>query len=132
MVSRFRTRQEQKKILTAVTAGQVDILIGTHRVLSKDVRLADVGLVIVDEEQRFGVTHKEHFKKLRAEVDLLTLGQYLQPSRDHLAVERYVHPDEFAELAEVGQQMGFAHVASGPLVRSSYHADLQAKGEFQG
>ena len=66
------------------------------------------------------------------DVNMLTLGQYLQPSRDHLAVERYVHPDEFAELAEVGQQMGFAHVASGPLVRSSYHADLQAKGEFQG
>ncbi|MDA9050747.1 lipoyl synthase, partial [Pseudomonadales bacterium] len=68
----------------------------------------------------------------RHDVNMLTLGQYLQPSRDHLAVERYVHPDEFAELAEIGQKMGFSHVASGPLVRSSYHADLQAKGEFQG
>lgn len=67
----------------------------------------------------------------RHDVNMLTLGQYLQPSRDHLAVERYVHPDEFAELAEIGQKMGFSHVASGPLVRSSYHADLQAKGEFQ-
>jgi lipoic acid synthetase len=61
-------------------------------------------------------------------IDMLTLGQYLQPSRDHLKVERFVHPDEFAMLKELGEQMGFKQVASGPLVRSSYHADLQAKG----
>ena len=70
-------------------------------------------------------------KDLRAHnVEMLTLGQYLQPSRDHLAVERFVHPDEFDELARVGNELGFQHVASGPLVRSSYHADLQATGEF--
>ncbi len=63
-------------------------------------------------------------------VDMLTLGQYLQPSREHLAVHRFVHPDEFDELGELGKIMGFTHVASGPLVRSSYHADLQAAGEF--
>jgi lipoic acid synthetase len=61
-------------------------------------------------------------------IDMLTLGQYLQPSRDHLKVERFVHPDEFAMLKELGEAMGFKQVASGPLVRSSYHADLQAKG----
>lgn len=61
------------------------------------------------------------------DIDMLTIGQYLQPSRDHLPVERYVHPDEFAELQALGDSMGFAQVASGPLVRSSYHADLQAK-----
>lgn len=60
------------------------------------------------------------------QVDMLTLGQYLQPSLSHLAVERFVHPDEFDELARVGTQMGFSHVASGPMVRSSYHADRQA------
>lgn len=66
---------------------------------------------------------------LRAhDVDMLTLGQYLQPSKDHLAVERFVHPDEFAELKAIGEKMGFTQVASGPLVRSSYHADLQAAG----
>lgn len=65
-------------------------------------------------------------------VEMLTLGQYLQPSRDHLAVERWVHPDEFDELARVGNELGFHQVASGPLVRSSYHADLQAAGEFAG
>jgi len=60
---------------------------------------------------------------------MLTLGQYLQPSRHHLAVERFVTPAEFEQLAVVGKQMGFEHVASGPMVRSSYHADLQAQGE---
>jgi len=64
------------------------------------------------------------------EVDMLTLGQYLQPSRDHLAVERYVHPDEFLELAETAKKMGFSQVASGPLVRSSYQADQQAKAHL--
>ena len=57
---------------------------------------------------------------------MLTLGQYLQPSRDHLPVERFVHPDEFADLRRLGESMGFSNVASGPMVRSSYHADLQA------
>jgi lipoic acid synthetase len=55
-------------------------------------------------------------------TDILTLGQYLQPTREHLPIERYVHPDEFAEYKTQGEQMGFAHVESGPLVRSSYHA----------
>ena len=70
-------------------------------------------------------------KDLRAhDVDMLTLGQYLQPSRDHLKVERFVRPDEFSELGEIAASFGFRQVASAPLVRSSYHADLQAKGEF--
>lgn len=69
----------------------------------------------------------EVMRDLRAHnCDMLTLGQYLQPSRDHLPVEKFIHPDEFAELARLGQEMGFSHVASGPMVRSSYHADQQA------
>lgn len=73
---------------------------------------------------------KEVMRDLREhKVDMLTLGQYLQPSAYHSPVERYVHPDEFDELARAGQEMGFLHVASGPLVRSSYHADKQAAGE---
>jgi len=59
-------------------------------------------------------------------VDMLTLGQYLQPSRSHLPVARFVHPKEFDALAETGRKLGFSHVASGPMVRSSYHADRQA------
>lgn len=62
-------------------------------------------------------------------VDMVTLGQYLQPSKDHLKVERFVHPDEFDLLRVYGEKLGFRHVASGPLVRSSYHADKQAQGE---
>lgn len=60
------------------------------------------------------------------DVDILTIGQYLQPTRQHLPIERYVHPDEFAELKRIGLEMGFRWVESGPLVRSSYHAEQQA------
>jgi lipoic acid synthetase len=68
-------------------------------------------------------------RDLRAhDCDMLTLGQYLQPSRHHLPVERFVEPEEFERLRRVGEAMGFAHVASGPMVRSSYHADRQAAG----
>ena len=63
------------------------------------------------------------------DCQMLTLGQYLQPSRHHLAVERFVTPAEFDDLAVVAKGMGFEHVASGPMVRSSYHADLQAEGK---
>jgi len=61
-------------------------------------------------------------------VDMLTLGQYLQPGKHHLPVDRFVHPDEFEALREVGEKLGFSQVASGPMVRSSYHADQQAAG----
>lgn len=70
---------------------------------------------------------KEVLRDLKKhDCDMITLGQYLQPSLNHLPVERYVHPDEFLELKEFGENLGFKHVASGPMVRSSYHADVQA------
>jgi lipoic acid synthetase len=62
------------------------------------------------------------------DVQMLTLGQYLQPSKHHLPVERFVHPEEFEQLRELGESLGFSQVASGPMVRSSYHADQQAAG----
>lgn len=72
----------------------------------------------------------EVMQRLREhEVDMLTLGQYLQPSKNHLPVQRFVHPDTFEWFAEQGKQMGFKNVASGALVRSSYHADQQAHGK---
>ena len=77
----------------------------------------------LDEVKQVMVDLYEH------NIDMVTLGQYLQPSRDHLNVERFVHPDEFEELRAYGESLGFKHVASGPLVRSSYHADKQAHGE---
>ena len=63
------------------------------------------------------------------DCDMVTIGQYLQPSRYHLPVERYVHPEEFEELKQYAESLGFSNVASAPMVRSSYHADLQASGE---
>ncbi len=73
MLSRFRSAAEQKRVLHRAATGEVDILIGTHRLLQRDVQFKDLGLIVVDEEQRFGVAHKERLKKMRAEVDILTL-----------------------------------------------------------
>ncbi len=86
MVSRFRTPAEQKNILARAAEGRVDILIGTHRLLQSDVRFKNLGLVVVDEEQRFGVAHKERLKKLRAEVDLITLSATPIPRTLHLSL----------------------------------------------
>jgi transcription-repair coupling factor (superfamily II helicase) len=86
MVSRFRTPAEQKAVLERTAEGKVDILIGTHRLLQRDVRFKDLGLVIVDEEQRFGVSHKERLKKLRAEVDMLTLTATPIPRTLHMSL----------------------------------------------
>jgi len=73
MLSRFRSPQEQREIIKRLEKGGIDIIIGTHRLLSADVMFKDLGLLIIDEEQRFGVTHKETLKKMRTEVDVLTL-----------------------------------------------------------
>ena len=73
VLSRFLTAQEAKKVTQGMKDGTVDVVIGTHRLLSADIAFKDLGLLVVDEEQRFGVTHKENIKKLRAEVDVLTL-----------------------------------------------------------
>src|SRR5699024_5601309 len=73
MLSRFRTAKQQKETIKGLKNGTVDIVIGTHRLLSKDVQYHDLGLLIVDEEQRFGVKHKEKIKQLKTNVDVLTL-----------------------------------------------------------
>ena len=85
-LSRFRTPAEQKEILERLERGGVDICIGTHRLLQKDVILKDLGLVIIDEEQRFGVNHKEFLKQLRTEVDVLTLSATPIPRTLHMAL----------------------------------------------
>ncbi len=74
LLSRFRSAKEQKEVVKRVESGEVDVIIGTHRMLSKDVRFKDLGLVVVDEEQRFGVAHKERLKQMRKRVDVLTLS----------------------------------------------------------
>ena len=86
MLSRFRTEKEQADIINGLAAGTVDICIGTHRLLQKDVVFKDMGLIIIDEEQRFGVEHKEHFKKLRREIDVLTLSATPIPRTLHISL----------------------------------------------
>ena len=86
MLSRFRTPAEQKRILERTAAGKIDILIGTHRLLQRDLRFKNLGLIVVDEEQRFGVTHKERLKKMRAEVDVITLTATPIPRTLHLSL----------------------------------------------
>lgn len=86
MLSRFRTGAEQDEILKRLLAQQVDIVIGTHRLLQDDVVFADLGLLIIDEEQRFGVTHKEKFKRMRTELDVLTLTATPIPRTLYLAL----------------------------------------------
>lgn len=86
MLSRFQTEAEQKRIVQGLADGQVDLVIGTHRLFSKDVRFKDLGLAIVDEEQRFGVRHKEKLKKMRAEVDILTMTATPIPRTLYLAL----------------------------------------------
>ncbi|MDP7286429.1 MAG: transcription-repair coupling factor [Phycisphaerae bacterium] len=86
VISRFRTAGEQRKLLKRLVLGNVDILIGTHRMLSEDVRFANLGLLVIDEEQRFGVEHKERLKSTRASVDVMTLTATPIPRTLHMAL----------------------------------------------
>jgi transcription-repair coupling factor (superfamily II helicase) len=86
MISRFRTAKEQKEILAKAEAGKIDILIGTHRVLSKDLKFQDLGLLVVDEEQRFGVRHKERLKQMRAAIDVLSMSATPIPRTLHMSL----------------------------------------------
>ncbi|HEY4188684.1 MAG TPA: transcription-repair coupling factor [Polyangia bacterium] len=134
-LSRFRSRQEQQKTIADLATGKVDLVVGTHRVLSRDVRFRDLGLVVIDEEQRFGVVHKERLKELRTQVDVLTLTatpipRTLQmaigglreisiiatPPADRLAIRTFVcrwDPDLLREAIEKelarGGQIFFVH-----------------------
>jgi transcription-repair coupling factor (superfamily II helicase) len=86
MISRFRTAKEQKLILEQVETGKVDILIGTHRLLSKDIKFQNLGLLVVDEEQRFGVRHKERLKQMRREIDVLAMSATPIPRTLHMSL----------------------------------------------
>jgi transcription-repair coupling factor (superfamily II helicase) len=86
MISRFRTTKEQKVIVERVETGKIDILIGTHRLLSKDIKFQDLGLLIVDEEQRFGVRHKERLKQMRKEIDVLAMSATPIPRTLHMSL----------------------------------------------
>jgi transcription-repair coupling factor (superfamily II helicase) len=85
-ISRFKSGKEQKETIRRTAAGEVDILIGTHRLLSNDVKFSDLGLVVIDEEQRFGVTHKERLKQMRRTVDVLTMSATPIPRTLHMSM----------------------------------------------
>jgi transcription-repair coupling factor (superfamily II helicase) len=123
LLSRFRSKKEVGEALTKIAQGTVDVVIGTHKLLSDEIRFKDLGLVIVDEEQRFGVRQKEQFKKLRAEVDLLTLTAtpiprtlnmsmaglrdlsiIATPPAHRLAVQTFITPWDAAQLREAFQR----------------------------
>ena len=86
MISRFRSAKEQQEIVARVETGKIDILIGTHRLLSKDIKFQDLGLLIVDEEQRFGVRHKERLKQMRKEIDVLAMSATPIPRTLHMSL----------------------------------------------
>ncbi|NQV00235.1 MAG: transcription-repair coupling factor, partial [Parcubacteria group bacterium] len=88
VLSRFKTKKEQKEIVEKLSSGKIDIIIGTHRLLSKDIKFSNLGLIIVDEEQRFGVKHKEKLKKLRPNVDIITLSATPIPRTLNLALSK--------------------------------------------
>ncbi|KPJ59442.1 MAG: hypothetical protein AMJ42_01970 [Deltaproteobacteria bacterium DG_8] len=135
MLSRFKSRTEQRRILQRLKEGQIDIIIGTHRLIQKDVHFKDLGLVVIDEEQRFGVTHKERFKRMRKLVDVMTLTAtpiprtlYMSlvgirdmsvintPPEDRLAIKTYISRFEANVVREAiireirrGGQVFFVH-----------------------
>src|SRR5207247_7626652 len=86
MMSRFRNSRQLKETAEKIEQGKVDIVIGTHRILSKDIKFQDLGLVVVDEEQRFGVRHKERLKQLKKEVDVLTMSATPIPRTLHMSL----------------------------------------------
>jgi len=130
MLSRFVPRREQQATLEGVRQGAVDILIGTHRILSKDVAFADLGLLVVDEEQRFGVAHKERIKSLRREVDVLTLSATPIPRTLHLSLVgiRDLSVIETPPEARLPIQTRIAEDDDG-LVRDAINRELDRGGQ---
>ena len=130
MLSRFRTAGEQKKTLEDLKKGQVDVIIGTHRVLSKDVVFKNLGLLIIDEEQRFGVTHKEKIKKLRENVDVLTLTATPIPRTLHMSLIG-IRDMSVLEEAPVDRLPIQTYVMeyNDEMVREAIHRELARNGQ---
>ena len=130
MLSRFVGKRQQQAIVEGVRDGTVDILIGTHRILSKDIAFADLGLLVVDEEQRFGVAHKERIKSLRKEVDVLTLSATPIPRTLHLSLVgiRDLSVIETPPEARLPIQTRIAEDDDG-LVRDAINRELDRGGQ---
>jgi len=130
MLSRFRSAAEQKKVIADLEAGKVDIVIGTHRLLSKDIRFRDLGLLIVDEEQRFGVAAKEKLKKLRANVDVLTMSATPIPRTLHMSLGglRDLSVIETPPRGRLAIQTVVAPFSQG-LIQSAILQELERQGQ---
>ena len=130
MISRFRTPKQQKEIRQRVEAGKVDILIGTHRLLSKDIQFSDLGLLIVDEEQRFGVRHKERLKQMRRQVDVLTMSATPIPRTLHMSLAG-LRDMSVIETPPKDRMAIQTVVASWdePLIRSAIEQELERGGQ---
>jgi len=130
MISRFRTPRQQKEIVEKVEQGKVDILIGTHRLLSKDIKFADLALVVVDEEQRFGVRHKERLKQLKKEVDVLTMSATPIPRTLHMSLVglRDMSVIETPPKDRIAIETVVA-VWDEKLVKSAIERELERKGQ---
>jgi transcription-repair coupling factor (superfamily II helicase) len=130
MLSRFVSKREQQRIVEGVADGSVDVLIGTHRILSKDIAFADLGLLVVDEEQRFGVAHKERIKQMRREVDVLTLSATPIPRTLHLSLVgiRDLSVIETPPEARLPIQTRIAEDDDG-LVRDAINRELDRGGQ---
>src|SRR2546430_5908663 len=131
MISRFRTPKQQNEILQKVEAGKVDVLIGTHRLVSKDVKFTDLGLLIVDEEQRFGVRHKERLKQMRKEVDVLTMSATPIPRTLHMSMVglRDMSVIETPPKDRIAIQTVVANWDE-KLIRSSIEQELERGGQI--
>jgi transcription-repair coupling factor (superfamily II helicase) len=130
MLSRFVTKKRQQEIVAALAEGSVDVLIGTHRILSRDIAFADLGLLVVDEEQRFGVSHKERIKSMRREVDVLTLSATPIPRTLHLSLVgiRDLSVIETPPEARLPIQTRIAEDDDG-LVRDAINRELDRGGQ---
>lgn len=130
LLCRFRTPAQQKKTLEDLKKGLVDIVIGTHRVLSKDVQYKDLGLLIIDEEQRFGVTHKEKIKKLKENVDVLTLTATPIPRTLHMSL---IGIRDMSVLEEAPQDrlpiQTYVMEYDDEMVRAAIHRELARGGQ---
>ena len=121
ILSRFRTPREQEQVLEELRRGQIDVIIGTHRLVQKDVKFKDLGLCIIDEEQRFGVKHKETFKEMRNNVDVLTLSATPIPRTLNMAMSGIRDPRRRC----LHRQRGEGHLSRRSLCWISLESAIQ-------
>ena len=130
LLSRFRTPKQQKESLNGLEKGFSDIVIGTHRILSKDVKFKDLGLVIVDEEQRFGVAHKEKLKRLRENVDVLTLTATPIPRTLHMSLAGIRDMSILEEPPQERRPIQTYVMENNPeFIREAIHRELSRGGQ---